>query len=143
MNKKIVILINSLDGGGAERVVSTLLNNLIEKYECHLILMENKISYDLDRRINIISLDESSNQNGIIKLLRLPIIAYKLHKIIKKYTPKQIDEAIGGFFTQNTYKATRLRPTHFLELNHFEKYLTCWQTNEVLFPKNIKPVERL
>ena len=52
MNKKIVFLINSLDGGGAERVVSTLLNKLVEKYECHLILMENKISYEC-RRIKI------------------------------------------------------------------------------------------
>lgn len=85
MNKKIVILINSLDGGGAERVVSTLLNKLVEKYECHLILMENKISYELDSRINIISLDESTNQSGVIKLLRLPIVAYKLNRIIKKY----------------------------------------------------------
>ena len=50
--KKIVFLINSLDGGGAERVISTLLNNLVEKYECHLILMENKISYEC-RRIKI------------------------------------------------------------------------------------------
>lgn len=85
MSKKVVILINSLDGGGAERVVSTLLNSFIEKYECHLILMENKISYELDSRINIISLNEKSNQNGIVKLIRLPIVAYKLSKIIKKY----------------------------------------------------------
>ena len=59
MNKRIVILINSLDGGGAERVVTTLLNNLLEKYECYLIWMENKISYELDSRINIISLNEN------------------------------------------------------------------------------------
>jgi|SaaInl8_200m_RNA_FD_contig_81_737479_length_6981_multi_3_in_0_out_0_6 glycosyltransferase involved in cell wall biosynthesis len=90
MNKKIVIFINSLDGGGAERVVSTLLNNLVEKYECHLILMENKISYDLDKRINVISLDELSNKSGIVKLLRLPIVAYKLNKVIKKYNFTQI-----------------------------------------------------
>ena len=90
MNKQIVILINSLAGGGAERVVSTLLNNLVEKYECHLILMENKISYELDSRINIISLDEKSNQNGIVKLLRLPIISYKLSKVIKKHNFSQI-----------------------------------------------------
>lgn len=82
---KIVILINSLDGGGAERVVSTLLNNFVENYECYLILMENKISYELDKRINIIYLGEKSNQSGIIKLLRLPIIGYKLAKIVKKY----------------------------------------------------------
>ena len=72
-----------------------------------------------------------------------PFEKVNFNKIIKTYTPKQIDEAIGGFFTQDTYKATRLRPTHFLELNHFEKYLTCWQTNEVLFPKKLKSVERL
>lgn len=91
MNKKIVILINSLDGGGAERVVITLLNNLVEKYECHLILMENKISYEIDKRINIISLDEKINQCGIVKLIRLPIIAYKLSKIIKKYKFSQVN----------------------------------------------------
>jgi glycosyltransferase involved in cell wall biosynthesis len=90
MNKKIVILINSLDGGGAERVVSTLLNNLVDKYECYLILMENKISYSLDKRVNIISLDEKINQSGIVKLIRLPIITYKLSKIIKKYKFPQI-----------------------------------------------------
>ncbi|MDD2698664.1 MAG: glycosyltransferase [Arcobacteraceae bacterium] len=84
-NKRIVILINSLDGGGAERVVSTLLNSYIDKYECYLILMESKISYELDSRIKIIFLDEKSNQHGLIKLIRLPIIAYKLGKIIKKY----------------------------------------------------------
>jgi glycosyltransferase involved in cell wall biosynthesis len=90
MNKKIVILINSLDGGGAERVVSTLLNNFVEKYECHLILMEKKISYELDSRINIISLDEKLNQSGIVKLARLPIISNKLNRVIKKHNFSQI-----------------------------------------------------
>ncbi len=89
-NKKIVFLINSLDGGGAERVVSTLLNHFVNDYECCLILMENKISYDLDSRINIIHLNESQNQNGIVKLLRLPIIAYKLYRIIKDNNIAQI-----------------------------------------------------
>lgn len=87
---KIIILINSLDGGGAERVVTTLLNNLVNEYECHLILIENKISYELDKKINVINLSESSNQNGIIKLIRLPLIAYKLSKVIKKYKFSQV-----------------------------------------------------
>jgi len=88
--KRICILINSLDGGGAERVVSTLLNNFVKKYECHLILMENNISYELDKKINIISLDEKSSQSGIVKLFRMPIIAYKLSKIIKKHKFSQV-----------------------------------------------------
>lgn len=90
MIKKIVILINSLDGGGAERVVSTLLNNFVENYECYLILMENKISYELDNRINILYLNETSNENGAIKFLRLPLIAYKLSKIIKEHQFTQV-----------------------------------------------------
>lgn len=90
MNKKVVILINSLDGGGAERVVTTLLNNLVNEYECHLILIENKISYELDKKINVINLSEDLNQNGIIKLIRLPLIAYKLNKVIKKYKFSQV-----------------------------------------------------
>lgn len=85
MNKRIVILINTLDGGGAERVVSTLLNTFVERYECYLILMENKISYDLDDRIKIIDLGEDPSQSGLSKFLRLPLIAYKLSKVIKKY----------------------------------------------------------
>ena len=33
--KKIVFLINSLESGGAERVVSNLLNNLVDKNDCY------------------------------------------------------------------------------------------------------------
>jgi hypothetical protein len=53
------------------------------------------------------------------------------NKIVKKYTSKEIDEAISGLFFQKTYLATRLRPTHFLE--NFEQYLTCWKNKEKLF----------
>jgi len=88
--KKIVFLINSLDGGGAERVVSTLLNNFVNEYECYLILMENEISYKLDNKVKIINLNENSNISGIKKLIRLPIIAYKLSKIIKQYNFTQV-----------------------------------------------------
>ena len=36
--KKLVILINSLESGGAERVVSNLLNTWVKRYDCYLIL---------------------------------------------------------------------------------------------------------
>jgi glycosyltransferase involved in cell wall biosynthesis len=85
VSKKIVILINSLNGGGAERVVSTLLNSFVENYECYLILMEDKISYKLDSRVNILNLNEKSNQYGLVKLLRIPLLAYKLSRIINEH----------------------------------------------------------
>lgn len=90
MNKKIVFFINSLAGGGAERVVTTLLNHLVAKYDCFLILIENQTHYDLDKRINIINLNENKNNSKTAKLLRLPIITYKFNKIIKKHKFKTI-----------------------------------------------------
>jgi hypothetical protein len=38
MKKRISILINDLDSGGAERVASILLNMLSEKYEITLFM---------------------------------------------------------------------------------------------------------
>ena len=89
--QKIVFLINSLDGGGAERVVSTLLNNFVDECDCYLILLEDKISYELDGRIKIIILNKNfSTNNGLIKFLSLPILGYKVSKIIKQYNFTQV-----------------------------------------------------
>jgi glycosyltransferase involved in cell wall biosynthesis len=84
-NQKIIVLINSLASGGAERVLTTLLNNLVNKYDCYLIFIENDIKYQLDKRIKILHLGENTNNSGIVKFIRLPIVAFKLSKIIKKY----------------------------------------------------------
>ncbi|MDN5126833.1 glycosyltransferase [Aliarcobacter butzleri] len=97
--KKIAILINSMEGGGAERVVSVILNFLASKYECHLILIHPNIFYKLDSRINIIHLNEDSKSSVIKKLLRLPILAYKLSKIIKEY---KFDKIVS-FLTRANY----------------------------------------
>lgn len=44
--QKLGIFIYSLGSGGAERVVATLLPILSLKFEVHLILMNDKISYE-------------------------------------------------------------------------------------------------
>lgn len=82
--KKIVIIINSLESGGAERVVSNLLNVWVKKYDCYLILIHNYKFYELDERIKIISLNEPKEISGFVKLLRLPLLGYKLSKIIRE-----------------------------------------------------------
>jgi hypothetical protein len=64
--------------------------------------------------------------------------------ICNVYNKEQIEQAIAGLFQQNTFKTTRLRPTHFLEFEHFEKYLTCFMTKEKLFnDKYTKKIERI
>ena len=97
--KKIAIFINSLESGGAERVVSNLLNNWIEKYDCYLILIHNYKFYELDKRVKIISLEEPKELSGFVKLLRLPILAYKLSKIIQE---NKFDKVIS-FLTRANY----------------------------------------
>lgn len=85
MAKKVVFLVNSLAGGGAERVVCTLLNNLADNCNCYLILFENKIDYKLDSRVKIITLSQRKSNNYLSKFLELPILAYKLSNVIKEY----------------------------------------------------------
>lgn len=85
IDNKIIFLINSLGMGGAERIIITLLNEFVnKKYECFLIVIEDKICYELDSRVKVIQLNENSNSTGIVKLLRLPIIAFKLARILKQ-----------------------------------------------------------
>lgn len=56
--KKVAFLINSMAGGGAERVVSILLKNLSRKdRQFYLILLEDKIYYDIPEDVKIIKLN--------------------------------------------------------------------------------------
>ena len=82
--KKIVFLINTLDSGGAERVVSLLLDRFIEKYDCYLILIHNNIFYKIDKRVKIINLNDPIKQSGLKKLINLIVLTYKLINIIKE-----------------------------------------------------------
>ena len=61
------------------------------------------------------------------------------NKILKDYGSDDFYQAINGLFFQETFKSTRLRPTHFLD--NFETYLTCWQTKEKLFENKKKEIK--
>ncbi len=81
MKQKLSILIYSLAGGGAERVVSILLQELEDKYDITLVLMRNKIDYDIPKNITIKFLENSNpNEHGIKKLLKLPLLGLKYKK---------------------------------------------------------------
>lgn len=69
-NVKIGFLINSMAGGGAERVVSVLLKNLSrENRKFYLILLQDKIYYDIPKDVEIIKLN--SKYFGALKLKKV------------------------------------------------------------------------
>lgn len=84
-NKKIAFLINSLTSGGAERVLSIILNELkVQGYNIELICLEKNNFYNINKDIKITYLSESNGKgNSIIKLLSIPLLAYKLKQYIK------------------------------------------------------------
>ncbi|ARR02854.1 N-acetylgalactosamine-N,N'-diacetylbacillosaminyl-diphospho-undecaprenol 4-alpha-N-acetylgalactosaminyltransferase [Campylobacter vicugnae] len=79
--KKISLFIYSMAGGGAERVVSNLLSELVNHYEIYLILMNNRISYKIPHDVKIHYLENSNPfESGILKFAKLPFLALKYKK---------------------------------------------------------------
>lgn len=85
--KKIAIFINSMSGGGAERVTSYLLPFLIDRnHSLILVLLNNKISYQIPREVEVHFLDDSNEEeSGIAKFIKLPWLAYKYSQLLKRH----------------------------------------------------------
>jgi N-acetylgalactosamine-N,N'-diacetylbacillosaminyl-diphospho-undecaprenol 4-alpha-N-acetylgalactosaminyltransferase len=81
-----MFILPSLGMGGAEKVVTVLLKELLKYgYEIHLCCLEKDVFYKIDDRVKMHYLTNSlKKENNIVKLLKLPILSYKLYKIIKK-----------------------------------------------------------
>lgn len=71
--KKMLFIVPSMRGGGAERVISTLLQHLDhEKFELHLALItkEGKFLADIPSHVNLIDLDSKRVRNSIFKIIK-------------------------------------------------------------------------
>ena len=101
MKKNIGILIYSLSGGGAERVVSYLLHYCkSNSVNYTLFLMNNDIRYQLPKNIRIVYLEKSeANEQGFKKLVKIPYLSFKYYKLLKKYN---IEVSIS-FLTRPNY----------------------------------------
>lgn len=84
MRKKLLLTINSLRSGGAERVVSQLLTHLQDDFDIHLALYNKVIEYEIPKDIKIIDLKQSEADNQFLTLLKLPLLSYRLSRYCKK-----------------------------------------------------------
>jgi len=82
--KKISILINSIEAGGAERVVTMLLHRLKNDFDIFLVLLHKSIEYDLPEDQKIFLLDKGAENKGLFKLIKLPFLALRYKKFCKK-----------------------------------------------------------
>lgn len=91
--KHIVLLIDSLVGGGAETTNVRLAKIFIEKgFNVTLIIMRNIIEIEYDKRLNIISLNYKKNK--LPNFIRNYLYAQKLHKIL--HSLQKIDLMVGS-----------------------------------------------
>lgn len=71
-------------GGGAERIVSYLLNEGHERFEMHLILLEKEIAYEIPQdNIRIYKLEGAAN-NSLSTLLNMKRVAGKLQEYLEE-----------------------------------------------------------
>jgi GalNAc-alpha-(1->4)-GalNAc-alpha-(1->3)-diNAcBac-PP-undecaprenol alpha-1,4-N-acetyl-D-galactosaminyltransferase len=95
---KIIFIISSLDGGGAERVLSILANELVKENEVNIILLSNsKIFYNLDEKIKITNANLYNESNSIFKAIINNITRIMtLKKMIQNNNP----DIVISFMTQ-------------------------------------------
>ena len=84
MKKNISIFINSITAGGAERVVSLLLQQLNNDFDIHLVLLNNKIEYELPVDQKIFCFNQPENENPFLTICKLPLLAYRYKKFCLK-----------------------------------------------------------
>nr|MDD3719884.1 glycosyltransferase [Candidatus Gracilibacteria bacterium] len=80
--KKIFFLINSLEGGGAERVIVNISEKLSETYDITIITLKNTNFFELSSGVKHIAL--SNIKNNFLMFLLIPFYIYKFKKLLKK-----------------------------------------------------------
>ena len=96
--KKIGFVIGTLSSGGAERVISTLSNELIERFDITIITFSKSTPfYALDSRIKVVSCIEKANKpKSMLDSLQLN---YTLVKRISSISKREKIDILIGFIT--------------------------------------------
>ncbi len=97
---KIGLIINSMSGGGAERVVQTLSAHYLYKgHEVYIFFLDADAEvYHIDKRVQLIRLKSSAFKYGAGMLFFLPVQAVELYYALKAH---RIDCAISFLVRSN------------------------------------------
>ncbi len=81
----LLITINSLRSGGAERVVSQLLWSLSKEFEIHLAVYSPIIEFEIPSEVKIFDMNQSEEEGAVKMLFKLPAMAKRLAKYCKEH----------------------------------------------------------
>ncbi len=70
--------------GGAERVVTHLLEHMKNDFEIHLALYNRAIDYPIPPETPVLNLKQSLRANTFLVFLKIPILSYRLYRYCKK-----------------------------------------------------------
>lgn len=85
MKLKVAFLINSLAGGGAERILSTIIDQLCDRFDITLVLMEDIIEFNIPNNVEIVYLvNKPHSQNSLSKFLNIGFFSYKFAQVCKE-----------------------------------------------------------
>jgi len=98
---KIVILINSMAGGGAERVTSTLADYLDRNAHHITIVCLHHVdcSYALPSGVNLHYLRSGKYAIGLVKILLLPLFAWEFARLLDRINP----DAVLSLLTRSNF----------------------------------------
>lgn len=82
---KLLIFINTLQSGGAERVVSLLLAHLKDDFDIHLALYTRIIDYQIPPEIKILDLKQPLDQPKLFRLFKIPFLSYKVNQYCRQH----------------------------------------------------------
>ncbi len=140
---KLLIFINTLQTGGAERVVSLLLDHLKDEFEIHLALYSNYVDYPIPPQIKLFDLQQPLVQNKFIRFLKLPQISLKVYRYCKKnginnsvaflYRPCYINAIMKSFLgykgrvimCEGTHQTT-MQESHSAIYRMFSKFMVMY-----------------
>lgn len=128
MSSKVTFLANSLTAGGAEKVLSVMITELVkQQIEVELICLEKEQFYTLPKEVKIIYFSDLNNRDSSIKkFLYLPLFAWKLKQYIKR---NRIDTVQSHIYRANFVNiVTKLLGSHHktqvvevISINFFKK----------------------
>jgi len=140
---KLLIFINTLQSGGAERVVSLLLEHLKSDFEIHLGLYTNIIDYKIPPETKILDLKQPLQEAKLVRFLKMPWQSYKVYRYCKKnninisvaflYRPCYINalmKSIWGYkgkiiMCERTHQTT-MQQSHSVIYRMFSKFMVMF-----------------